>query len=273
MMLFFKPKFVANADNESERLQLMEHKPDIARRIKDLRKKKKFSQAFVAENLFISQAAYSLIENSQNGIVAEHIIKLSKLYGVTTDYILKGDKMLVKMAASNGFVPLIKKDAHAGFVENFKAEDFLENMEWFKIPGINPSQEQKLFEVEGESMVPTLLPGDIVICQKQMKLDNILDGTVVLLVTSKKILVKRWHLQENPDVFVLESDNPDDNEGQQINKSEVDLVMIVRGKITNVLLPHHNFPSKGKIQAMEEAIEFLKKELFMVTKKLNALSN
>jgi transcriptional regulator with XRE-family HTH domain len=62
----------------------------IGSRLKELRKKYKFSQQYVAEQLFISQAAYSLIENSQNGIVAEHIVGLSNLYEVTTDYILKG---------------------------------------------------------------------------------------------------------------------------------------------------------------------------------------
>ncbi len=69
----------------------MNKRVEIGKRLKELRKSKKFSQQFVAENLYISQAAYSLIENSQNGIIVEHIISLSNLYEVTTDYILKGD--------------------------------------------------------------------------------------------------------------------------------------------------------------------------------------
>ena len=93
----------------------------ICERIRKLRKSRKFSQAYVAQGLGISQAAYSFIESSQNGMVAEHIIKLSRLFDVTTDFILKGDKMLIRMSRENGFIPL---------------------------------QDQKLFEVEGESMVP-----------------------------------------------------------------------------------------------------------------------
>ncbi|WP_373059197.1 helix-turn-helix domain-containing protein [Zunongwangia sp. H14] len=80
-------------------------KEEISTRIKELRKKNGFSQNYVAKRLFISQAAYSLIENSQNGIGAEHILKLSKLYMVTTDYLLKGDKQLIKMSSENGFIP------------------------------------------------------------------------------------------------------------------------------------------------------------------------
>jgi transcriptional regulator with XRE-family HTH domain len=63
----------------------MHQRLGIGNRLKELRKKNKFSQQFVAENLFISQAAYSLIENSQNGIVSEHVVGLSNLYEVTTD--------------------------------------------------------------------------------------------------------------------------------------------------------------------------------------------
>src|SRR5690554_248833 len=96
----------------------MNHRFAIGKRLKELRKKNKFSQSFVAQNLFISQAAYSLIENSQNGIVADHVIGLSKLYEVTTDFILKGDRMLVRVSPSEGFVPYIKAKAHAGYIKN-----------------------------------------------------------------------------------------------------------------------------------------------------------
>lgn len=251
----------------------MKYQRDIATRIKDLRKKKNFSQSYVAENLFITQAAYSLIENSQNGIVAEHIIKLSKLYDVTTDFILKGDNRLIRMSPSAGFVPFIRKEAHAGFVDNLNEEDFLNDMEWFKIPGINPVEEQKLFEVEGESMSPTLLQGDVIICQKQNQLDRILDGTVMLIITSDSIVVKRLRLDSNSDYFLLENDNPNNEEEVKLKKSEIRQALIVRGKISSVLIPHHQIASKGKIQAMEEAIEFLKKELYVITKKLNSLQN
>lgn len=251
----------------------MEYKVQIGKRIKELRKKKNLSQSFVAEKLFISQAAYSLIENSQNGIVADHIIKLSKLYEVTTDYILKGDKMLVRMSPSNGFIPLIKSDAQAAFLEDLENVKHLENVEWFRLPGFSPAQDQKMFEVEGESMVPTLLPGDVVICQKQKKIEHILDGTVVLIVTTKNILVKRLRLDSNSEFFLLESDNQENSEELKVKKSEIREAMIVRGKISSVLIPHHQIASKGKIQALEEAIEFLKKELYLITKKLNTMKN
>ncbi len=71
----------------------------------------------MANELSITQAAYCRIENSSNGIVVEHIVRLSSLYGVTTDFILKGNKNLVEMSSEKGFMPYVPVKAHAGFVK------------------------------------------------------------------------------------------------------------------------------------------------------------
>ena len=245
----------------------------IGDRIKALRKKYGFSQSLVAEKLFISQAAYSLIENSQNGIAVDHIINLSKLYNVTTDYILKGEKFLIKIDPSNGFVPLIRAHAHAGFVKSFNEDRDYDVSDWYRIPGFNPANEQKLFEVAGESMSPTLLSGDVIICQNQPKIDNILDGSLILLVTEGGILIKRIRIDTDKDYLLLESDNEIEIEPtRKIKKDDIFQAMVVRGKISRVLLPHHQLASKDKLQNMEEAIEFLKKELFRLNKKLSSLN-
>lgn len=244
----------------------------IGERIKALRRQKGFSQTLVAKNLFISQAAYSLIENSQNGIAVDHIINLSKLYKVTTDFILKGDKYLIRMDFNNGFIPLIKASAHADFIKNFHEENSFEVSDRYRIPGFNSTFEQKLFEVAGDSMTPTLLSGDVLICQNQPHIDNILDGTLILLVTESGILIKRIRLDNNTDFLLLESDNhlaPD--QLKKIPKSEIYQAMVVRGKISSVILPHHQIASKGKIQNMEEAIDFLKKEVVRLNRKLSSL--
>ncbi|WP_246136859.1 XRE family transcriptional regulator [Gillisia hiemivivida] len=248
---------------------MMNKRLSIGERLKTLRKQNGFSQSLVAEKLYISQAAYSLIENSQNGIAVDHIINLSKLYKVTTDFILKGERFLIRIDPTNGFIPLIKASAHAGFIKNFHEENSFEVADWYRIPGFNPAFEQKLFEVSGDSMTPTLLSGDVLICQDQPKIDNILDGSLILLVTESGILIKRIRLDNNTDYLLLESDNELETEQlKKIRKSDIYQAMVVRGKISNVILPHHQIASKGKIQNMEEAIDFLKMELFKLNKKL-----
>jgi transcriptional regulator with XRE-family HTH domain len=94
----------------------------LGKRLKELRESHKFTQTQLAKKLGVSQAAYSLMENSRNGIGLSHIVALSGLYGITTDYILKGDKSIEKISPENDFVPFIKEKAHAGFLENYNDE-------------------------------------------------------------------------------------------------------------------------------------------------------
>lgn len=252
----------------------MQKRLAIGARLKELRKQNKFSQQFVAENLFISQAAYSLIENSQNGIVAEHIVNLSKLYEVTTDFILKGDNMLIRISPTQGFIPYVQQKAHAGYVQNSDVEiSTKEESDWYRIPGYNPAVDHMLFEIEGKSMLPTVLPGDIVICQKQKNWDNILDGSLVIVWTTNSLLIKRIRSGDDKDYLKFENDNLDDAEIITFSRNEIKEILMVRGKISNVLVPTLQMSSGGKIKSMEESIEFLKKELYLITKKLNSLRN
>lgn len=251
----------------------MHQRQAIGSRLKELRKKYKFSQQFVAEKLFISQAAYSLIENSQNGIVSEHVVGLSNLYEVTTDFILKGDNMLLRISPTEGFIPYIKARAHAGYVKNSPGDLDKVDFEWYRIPRYNPSLDHKLFEVEGSSMVPTMYSGDIIICQTHNNPDLILDGSLVLILTKESLLVKRLRHTGDANIFNFENDNVEDEEVLTFEKKDIIEVMMVRGKISNVLAPQHLMDSNGKLQSMEEAIEFLKKELYSINKKLNSLKN
>lgn len=252
----------------------MQKRLAIGARLKELRKQNKFSQQFVAENLFISQAAYSLIENSQNGIVAEHIVNLSKLYEVTTDFILKGDNMLIRISPTQGFIPYVQQKAHAGYVQNSDVEIFTkEESDWYRIPGYNPAVDHMLFEIEGKSMLPTVLPGDIVICQKQKNWDNILDGSLVIVWTTNSLLIKRIRSGDDKDYLKFENDNLDDAEIITFPRNDIKEILMVRGKISNVLVPTLQMSSGSKIKSMEESIEFLKKELYLITKKLNSLRN
>lgn len=242
----------------------------IGERIKELRKAQNFSQVKVASDLSITQAAYSRIENSSNGIVVEHIIRLSGLYEVTTDYILKGNNRLIEMSTKNGFMPYVPTKAHAGFVKNYRERINYEDQDWFRIPGFNPTLDQILFEVEGNSMVPTVLDKEILICQVQPRLKNVLNGTLAIVVTDSEVLVKRVHKVEDK-FIVLQNDNPAEIEKEKkLDISKIEEMFIVVGKITGALVPHHQVVSRSKMESLEESVEMLKKEMFILNKKIKA---
>ena len=58
-------------------------------RMRELREDNDFTQQQVAEMLGITQRKYSYIETGTQQLTEEILIGLSKIYNVTTDYILR----------------------------------------------------------------------------------------------------------------------------------------------------------------------------------------
>ncbi|MBQ2717560.1 MAG: helix-turn-helix transcriptional regulator [Clostridia bacterium] len=57
-------------------------------KLKELREENNLTQSQIAEFLNIKQNTYSQYENEKRQLPIDVLIKLSKLYNVTTDYIL-----------------------------------------------------------------------------------------------------------------------------------------------------------------------------------------
>ena len=58
-------------------------------RLRDLREDNDLTQRELAEKLHISQNTYSQYENGVRQLPIEMLIRLSRLYNVSTDYILR----------------------------------------------------------------------------------------------------------------------------------------------------------------------------------------
>lgn len=250
----------------------MNNRVDIGKRIKKLRLENNFSQTHIAEILFISQAAYSLIENSQNGIVSDHIIKLSRLYNVSTDFILTGEKNYIKIGRDTGFIPLFRTSVHQKILDSIENEKLIDIKDWFRVPGFDPTKDQTMFQVEGEGMAPTIFPGDVLICQVHSDYDKVLDGSAVVIITVDGVKVKRLKKHEDVEYFLAENDSDLHRPGEKLKKKDIKHMLMIRGKISNVLISNQNIEGKAKMQSLEDSIEVLKNELFNMNQKLNALT-
>lgn len=58
-------------------------------RIKELREDNDLTQQQIADKLGITQRKYSYLETGTQQLTDEILVKLSKVYNVTTDYILR----------------------------------------------------------------------------------------------------------------------------------------------------------------------------------------
>ena len=241
----------------------------ISKQLKTLRESSSLSQKKVAEELGITQGAYSLIENGQNSITTEHLLTLSKLYSVPTDRILKGSHNSIMMSSSNGFVPLINVEARAGFIENRYNEQWMSTLDMFKLPGYEPAQGQKLFEVEGDSMAPTLMHGDILITQHTDDLNEILDGSVAVIVTTKSVLTKRIKKDLPNNALILISDNSK-YESIGYDMENILEVLVVRGKITSSLNVV-DMDANKRVQHLESQVDKLQSDMSKLIEKINKL--
>jgi repressor LexA len=67
-----------------------------------------------------------------------------------------------------------------------------------------PSDEAFLLEAKGNSMIPKIYPGDLVIVQKSKRADN---GEVIICVNDSEVLIKRFNKYGKQ--IILNSENPE----------------------------------------------------------------
>lgn len=241
---------------------------EIGQRLQELRKHRGFTQEYVAKKLFISQSAYSMVESSNHSLNTVHIIRLCNLLNVSADYLLLGTKNLIEMSIKNNFIPLFNTIAHAGILKKAaKKENFSNEVEFYRIPGFNPTAETVLIEIEGKSMEPTVMGGDILICQRQNHFEHILDGSLAILATNEDFLLKRIRIDSDEDYLWVESDNLEEPNKKKIYKKNILSLYMVKGKVSHILIPRYELAFKGKIQDLEESINFLKQEIYKFSKK------
>jgi len=107
-------------------------------------------------------------------------------------------------------VPLVGIKAQAGYIKGYEHVDYMDSLEKYSLPpGVNPmGAVWSYFEVDGESMEPTLYAGDIILASMLPHEDwnDIKNFCVYIILTGDQLLVKRVY-KKNEKEWVLISDN------------------------------------------------------------------
>lgn len=226
-------------------------------RLKDLRIQSHKSQAQVADLLGVSQGAYSQLERGNSALSLAQAILLSKKYSVTIDWLATGEGRKTKVNGNDGYIPLIDTRAYAGYVH--KRKETMEALEYYRIPGFK-NGEYAIFEVEGNSMRPTILPNDHIICSRLENADRFIDGSLCVIVTTEEILVKRVYKDEEyPKKVLLKSDNssfPD----ATVPLKDINELWLVNAKLSTTFFPVNN-DQDGRIQSLEAKLAKLEQKL------------
>lgn len=272
----------------------MKHPIDIllntsGQRLKYIRKLLSLSQKKMSQELNISQSTLSQIENNYYTISLESLERLQAKYDLNCNWFVSGkgniflstedksteevkkeifekenidkstsSKNLSKSANADD-IPLVDKNV-AGYLKNHGSSEYLKQLAKYQIPGFEIAENHHIFQVEGDSMQPTLQSGDFLICEFCNRLDDIENGDLVVVVSDKGIFSKRICGDESdPTYFILKSDN-EKYPSFIIKTADVREIWNIRGRITTKLYPSVHVDEK-KIAKMEHDIESLKSQL------------
>lgn len=153
-------------------------------RIKQLRNEKNINQDVLAKLLGLEIAGISKLETGRVPLKDEYIVKLAEYFGVSTDYILgKSDNRNNDIAVSK--IPILGT-VKAGY--DWLAEENIVDYITLKenIPNVG---EYYALRITGDSMLPLLAEGDLVIVHDQ---DDVESGqTAVVLINGEEATVKK----------------------------------------------------------------------------------
>lgn len=153
-------------------------------RLKYLRTERGENLEKVAEYLNVSIQTISNYENEKRDMTPDTIIKLAEYFGVSTDYILgKSDNRNNNIAVSK--IPILGT-VKAGY--DWLAEENIVDYITLKenIPNVG---EYYALRITGDSMLPLLAEGDLVIVHDQ---DDVESGqTAVVLINGEEATVKK----------------------------------------------------------------------------------
>ena len=234
----------------------------VSARVKEVRKGLQKTQATFAKELGITQGNLSLIESGKTILNLETLQKMKRLYGFSYSWIIEG---LEDLHGGEDLIPLVDKSAMAGYPANHHKSDYLNTLSIYRIPGFQDGS-HRIFEIEGESMLPTFLPHDYIVSVKIDDLSKMVDGALCVIILKNAVLIKRlYHNGKNK--LTLESDNLN-YKSVQISNNEVKEVWGVQAKLTQSMQSGSHVNGQ-KLEKMEEKLLKMQKQMDAFQKHLD----
>lgn len=198
----------------------------LAQRIKNLRKELGLNQTEFANRIGITQTSLSQLEGEKNGISYDVFKAIVSEFNVNPVWLMDGIGTMyatensTATTASRGAIPLVvqvdqddeenivmvDRKAAAGYLQHQQDPDFISKLPSFRLPGFY-GKSFRAFEITGDSMLPGINPGDMIVGSYVESLNEIRNGSVYIVVTHDgSIVAKRVSVLGN-DIYELKSDN------------------------------------------------------------------
>lgn len=181
-------------------------------------------------------------------ITYEQAKKLCRHYGVSELFLFQGEGPVfsrkplpdsedkLAMVLGIDFSPNILFTNIEAFASNTVGVDLIEENQRFHIPGIKG--DLIAFYINGDSMSPTLSPGDMVICQPLDNFREMEEGEIYAVVSKQSVWVKRLHRCRDPlgkwTHLKLVSDNSEEFAPFYLELPEIRRILKVKKRLTGL---------------------------------------
>jgi transcriptional regulator with XRE-family HTH domain len=252
-----------------------------ASRLAKLRGMLELSQNAFAKQVDITQGALSQLESGKSALSLPTIQKICDAFDVDCNWLVMGSEQSTIFSHSNSntmhknnmeadshsfsrdiLIPLIYEGAHAGYIKDCENSDYISSLDVYRIPGFEQG-DFRMFEVVGDSMVPTIYPREIVITERVAQKASIDDGHLCVAITEEGIVAKRVYVHEKHH-FIFKSDNPK-FKSYSLPMKEVKEIWSIRAKITSELTAGVNLDTE-RFESIESELKSLRNEISQLTK-------
>ena len=194
----------------------------IASNIRHLRQLKSWSQEQLADKLDITRARIGSYEEERCDPPIDILIKLSKLYHIAIDALIRADLRKFDLASmikvgenrllfpivldknNNDLVEVVTVKASAGYLNGYADPEYFEKLPNMNLP-FKIIGKHRAFPIKGDSM-PPLKPGCFVIGKFLESIKDIKDGSTYVLVTRDEGIVYK-RVYKKAQFLELHSDN------------------------------------------------------------------
>lgn len=191
----------------------------------------------------------NILKGDRN-ITIDQILKLSNHYEINPNYLFgKSDQMFLEEDSlttfqsedsswsKEGNISLVPLRAAAGHQIDLRDMVNQDDVPRFSLPGM--SGELFAFEIDGDSMMPTITNGDLIICEQLGNQEPIKDNQVYVII-SDIVVAKRIHQLKddtgNLRALELISDNSEFYQPYEIELEEIRQILKVKSRLTSYRL-------------------------------------
>ena len=240
------------------------------KRFKEIRDDHNFTQAEFADLLGIKNSTAD-IERGRTKLSGKIVAELLKRFGVNPLWLFgessqkylqvnKGDvspKVITVNSGDEENIVLVNQKAAAGYPHNVQDLDWYQQLPAFDIPLPEyRNATYRGFQVEGDSMLPNLNPGEWVLGKAIPSINEISRNKIYVVVLYDSVLVKKIQKQEDPYKLLLISIN-EEYAPVEVLVSDIQELWQVNSKLTfSVDATSDN----GLLRQLQQSMEELKND-------------